>query len=303
MACFRPITAYKLEHGGVTFNRNERGVLCDVQLPCGKCTGCLKARAQGWAVRCMHEASMHDLNCMVTLTYEKHLEPVNGLDHSHFQAFFKRLRQMLRRSDHQVRLSNPSHPYTRIKFFMSGEYRPGLQGPHYHAIIFGMDFLDKKWFKDNERGDPIYISRKLQDLWGHGFCSIVDVTLDSCAYVARYCLDKVHGQLADFHYMGLTPEYSRMSLRPAIGKEWLEKYHRVTYRDDAVVMDGRRYKPPRYYDKLAKSVCADRLEVVKEDRELFALRPEQKWNATPDRLAVREEVALQKLKLRERDLS
>ncbi|AXH75947.1 MAG: replication initiator protein [Microviridae sp.] len=303
MACFRPLKAYSLEHGGVTFNRNAHGVLYDIQLPCGKCTGCLKTRAQGWAVRCMHESSMHLLNCMVTLTYEKHLEPSCGVYYPHFQRFMKDLRQKIRSADHELQKQNKNHPLTKIKFFVSGEYRPGLQGPHFHALLFGIDFPDKKVHKNNDRGDPIYTSQSLARLWKYGFSAINDVTFESCAYVARYCLDKVHGQFADWHYMGLNPEISRMSLKPGIGAEWLQKYHKTTYRDDTVVMNGFEMKPPRYYDKRMKKIDPDRLGWVKEDREVFALKPSSQKNATPERLAVREEVALSKLKLRQRDLT
>lgn len=249
----------------------------------------------------MHESSMHLLNCMVTLTYEQHLEPSCGVYYPHFQRFMKDLRQKLRRADLVLRRTNPSHEFTKIKFFMSGEYRPGLKGPHFHAILFGVDFPDKKLHKKNDRGDPVYTSAALESIWTYGFSSIVDVTFDSCAYVARYCLDKVHGQFADWHYMGVNPEISRMSLKPGIGASWLDKYHESTYRDDAVVMQGHKYKPPRYYDKRFAKIDADQFSSVLEARELYAIDPKHQQNSTPERLAVREAVALSKLNLRKRD--
>ena len=47
-----------------------------------------------WAVRCMHEASMHMFNLFVTLTYDdNHLPEYNSLNYKHFQDFMKRLRK------------------------------------------------------------------------------------------------------------------------------------------------------------------------------------------------------------------
>lgn len=40
-----------------------------------------------------------------------------------------------------------------------------------------------------------------------------------------------------------------MSLKPAIGKRWIEKFWQDAYPRDYVVMDGLQFKPPRYYDK------------------------------------------------------
>ena len=38
-------------------------------LPCGSCVSCRLAYSRSWAIRCMHEASLHDRNCFLTLTY------------------------------------------------------------------------------------------------------------------------------------------------------------------------------------------------------------------------------------------
>ena len=51
-----------------------------IPLPCGKCPSCIEARSKSWALRCVCEASLHDENCFVTLTYNNkcardHREP------------------------------------------------------------------------------------------------------------------------------------------------------------------------------------------------------------------------------------
>ena len=37
-------------------------------LPCGQCWGCRLQHSREWAVRCMHEAQMHEHNSFITLT-------------------------------------------------------------------------------------------------------------------------------------------------------------------------------------------------------------------------------------------
>lgn len=40
-----------------------------------------------------------------------------------------------------------------------------------------------------------------------------------------------------------------MSLRPAIGRRWIEKYWSSVYPSDEIHISGNTYRPPRYYDK------------------------------------------------------
>ena len=78
-------------------------------------------------MRCLHEASLYDNNCFITLTFnDEYVMP--SLDKSIFQKFMKRLRRMF--------------PDARIRYFMCGEYGDKLSRPHYHACLFGFDFPD-----------------------------------------------------------------------------------------------------------------------------------------------------------------
>ena len=57
-----------------------------ITLPCGQCIGCRLEYSRQWAIRCMHEASMYDDNCFITLTYDNdHLPSDGSLHKSHFQ--------------------------------------------------------------------------------------------------------------------------------------------------------------------------------------------------------------------------
>lgn len=68
----------------------------------------------------------------------------------------------------------------------------------------------------------------------------------------------------------LLPEFSRMSRRPAIAREWLERYWSDVYPRDFVVMNGRPFKPPRYYDKWAEENIPEIFEEVRHQRWLDA---------------------------------
>lgn len=99
MPCFRPWTAFFRdgvdEDGKYRFMDMARGDI-DIQLPCGKCDGCRKDRARGWAARMMHEASMHGSNLFLTLTYDDdHLPHDMSVNLRDFQLFMKRLRKAL----------------------------------------------------------------------------------------------------------------------------------------------------------------------------------------------------------------
>ncbi|MDH4290371.1 MAG: hypothetical protein OEV65_16655 [Aquincola sp.] len=269
-----------------------------VKLACGSCIGCRLDRSQAWAVRVVHEAQFHPVNVFVTLTYRpKSLPPGGTLVKKDVQDFLKRLRKW-----HGGRLS----------YFMCGEYGEQLSRPHYHLILFGVDFTDKTPWKKSSQGDQLYVSATLERLWGHGFTSVGDCTFQSAAYCARYVMKKITGDMAVDHYTRidpdtgevhqLQPEYLAASLRPAIGKRWIEKYSTDVYPSDSCVVEGRERRVPRYYDKRLAEASPEVYSKVRDARMRRAGRLKARANAAPERLAVREEVAHAKLLLLKRGL-
>ena len=86
----------------------------------------------------------------------------------------------------------------------------------------------------------------------------------------------------------IRPEYMTMSNRPGIGKGWFEKNYKEVYPIDTVIMDGKEYRPPTYYDTLYKSLasrwCPKTQEEIVLDDELY-----QNWlnvKARRQRLAI-----------------
>jgi len=295
MACYHPMPAVRMSDGSVKFtSRNKRGSESDLLLPCGQCIGCRLERSRQWAMRCLHESSLHDSNSFITLTYDdSHLPSDMSLDYSHFQLFMKRLRKAV----------------GKVSFYCGGEYGEQTARPHFHACLFGYDFPDKVYYSKSHAGDKLYSSKILNDLWGMGNCFVGDVTFASAAYIARYCVAKVNGDLAQSHYEYLdadgvvhsrTPEFNHMSLKPAIGKRWLERFTSDVYPRDYVVVNGVKCRPPKYYDSIFTKLDAGVFSEIVAQREYEAL--DYSADRTDARLHVREQVHLARNAMLKRSL-
>jgi len=300
MPCYKPLQAFysdslnvKTGKRIISFLKSEfnSSSLIPVEdrlsLPCGRCIGCRLERSRQWALRCVHEASLYEDNCFITLTYDDfHLPSDGSLVKRDFQLFMKRFRK---------RFGNG------IRFFHCGEYGERFQRPHYHAAIFNFDFPDKELFK-TKQGIKLFVSDALRELWPFGFSTVGSLTFESAAYVARYVMKKVSGPSADDHYKGRLPEYTTMSRRPGIGKDWFDLYSSDVYPSDECIVRGRSCKPPRYYDSLLESDNPDLLAQIKVNRQTAALL--RVVDNSTERLLVRErckELQISKL-VRELDL-
>lgn len=282
VACFHPISGYRCRDGTVRFY--EKGDVQPVEVPCGQCVGCRLERSRQWAMRCVHEASLHESNSFITLTYDDSTIPASGsLVYRDYQLFMKRLRK---------RLDVP------VRFYMCGEYGELTARPHYHSILFGCDFPDKKKYKKSVDGGYLYTSEVLSDVWPYGLAVFGGVTFRSAAYVARYCMAKVTGSKAEEYYNGREPEFNQMSLKPGIGALWYEKFISDVYPRNYVVVNGVKVKPPKYYDKKYKVLDEETMYALQCDRALD-VRSE---DCTIERLAVREKVAIARTNLYKRGL-
>lgn len=293
MPCHHPAKAFSLASGGISFV--ERGdVIGDIKLPCGQCLGCRIDRARDWSLRIGHESRLHPASAFLTLTYdEANLPTPPSLNYRDFQLFAKRLRRA----------------YGPFRFFMCGEYGDQTRRPHYHAIIFGLDFPDRRrWAGSDEM--PTFVSDKLTRLWGKGMTVFGSVTPQSANYVARYNLKKITGDRAKIHYRWvdpdtgeqhqLEPEFCHMSTRPGIGAAWYARFHKDVHTHDYVIRDGTKNPVPRFYDKLAQKAGLHQVDEIKQQRQLDAIP--KAWNNTPERLAVRETVLQARTNLSKRPL-
>lgn len=257
--CISPVVCYRSK--SVNPGTGRRGITHDLRKaydgapiyrPCGQCVECRIQDASDKTVRMVHESRSHEVNSYVTLTYAK--EPENGsLDHRHFQLFMKRLREL---------------SAFKFKFYMCGEYGDMKDRPHYHAMLFGCDFNDKVKYKKNANGDWLYTSKLLEDTWQLGFCTIGDVTQQSCRYVAGYVTKKITGAVAPDYYGDRLPEYGRGS--NGLGLEYLRQFGHQWMTTGFIVIDGSKYRIPRYYDIKFRELDALAHDVVKDKRILNA---------------------------------
>lgn len=289
-----------------------------MEVACGSCLGCRLDSSRVWACRIVHEASLYSDNNFVTLTYDDDHLPGNlSISKREIQLFNKKLRNR----------------HGKIRYFYTGEYgnicpTHGLEigtgptqcrqcnvgRPHYHGILFGTDFPDKKIYSTRD-GIPLYYSDNLNKLWDNGFATIGEVNFDTAAYVARYTMKKLGGQMAEEHYQvtdrygewhKLEPEFSLMSrghtcaehrglpyqldcpkCSRGVGADWYYQYISDIFPSDDLPIPGRGVikKVPRYYETLYEKTNADDLQHIKDIRQVF--RKEHADDYTPERLYAR----------------
>lgn len=245
MSCYRPIRVMitrKHFHGSGHLSYPQT-------VGCGSCLGCRAGQARDWTIRLMHERRMHRDAWFITLTYEEVPEHGSLLPQD-FSRFVKAVRR--------------DQPPKSVRYFGCGEYGETTQRPHYHAVLFGPSFLDRVPLRSSPSGQ-IWRSPSLERYWPHGISELGTVTTASAAYVAGYVRKKIKRSAYPDAYtrvvpdtgelVELEPEFSRMSMRPAIGRSWIQKYWTDVYPRDFVVIDGRETRPPRYYDKFMEGDC------------------------------------------------
>lgn len=295
MPCYHPASAVRLRDGSVKF---VSGSLVDssvFKLSCRQCIGCRLEHSRQWGIRCLDEAQMHSENSFLTLTVspENVVKFGRSLDVVLVQKFLKRVRKEL----------SPK----RVRCFYCGEYTKAMN-PHYHMLLFGHDFPDRKYFKTSESGFKLYRSPSLERLWPLGFSLIGDVTFESAAYVARYTLKKV-GDVLDPERLVmkdtgevLRPEFIAMSTGGrgglgGIGTSWIKKFKGDVYPRGIRVVRGRDVRPPKFYDKL----YAEEDPLGFEDLQFLRAEMICKEDNTSVRLLVKEEVTVARSKLFPRD--
>lgn len=284
------------------FFKRVHGPLTEVlQIPCGHCLACRLKRASDWSTRIALESTYYEYNWFITLTYdEKYVPHMLDLETGELydeltlaprdlQLFMKRLRVSAKRR------GLVEDPETGIRFYAAGEYGKRTHRPHYHIILFGLKIPDLKFYAAGKSGCPTYSSDWLQnDVWQLGIVNVGYVTVASAGYVARYCVDKLTGQAAEFYQrFHLHPEFSRMSLKPGIGYRYFQDHMPQLISEQSVVLvdpnGGKRVNLPRYYlrqienyDEQVFKSFSDRMkyrietaQAVKNKRS--ALSPEEQY--------------------------
>ena len=124
-----------------------------IEIPCGKCIGCRLDYSRDWANRMMLEASYHEQNYFITLTYDDlHVPksyypcPETGealpsltLSKRDVQLFLKRLRKLTGQ---------------QFRYYLCGEYGSTTHRPHYHLIVFGLVLDDLQPLRTTDTNGP-----------------------------------------------------------------------------------------------------------------------------------------------------
>lgn len=269
MRCLYPRTVGFLSDGKtITWSqKNYSKEYATFQLPCSKCIECRLEYARQWAVRSVHEASIHEQNSFITLTYSDEKLKSPKLQYRDFQLFIKKLRKHIHDQETEKLFPNVTEIKARnqlfkglskdtqdsirersqISIFVTGEYGDKTKRPHWHALIFNWRPNDTNYKYSNERGDKLFSSNILETLWGNGTTELGQITFESAGYCARYAAKKlVHGHDSDHDFKPI----SKKSSKNAIGKKFLETHWKDIFNHGEVILaDGTKSTIPRYYEK------------------------------------------------------
>lgn len=206
-------------------------VVKEISIPCGKCIICRKKRGFDIGIRARCENVLHKCSTFLTLTVsDNNLDlvfPGGKLRHRPWQLFAKRLRKS-----------------GEFRYLMCGEYGENTHRPHYHAIIFGRQFLDS-YFDD--RG-CWHGSKLLEECWPYGHVTVSRCNDNRIMYVAGYLLKD-----SDDY-----PAYVRWSRRPGLGAAWFDKFWSSVYRRDGHDFDvdaDRVVSAVIWHNKLTPFAC------------------------------------------------
>lgn len=147
-------------------------------------------------------------------------------------------------ADIEAELQKRVDSLPKIKYMITAEYGNRTHRAHYHAILFNVDFADKIRYKKSKRGNLIYKSKTLTDIWGHGICTIDSINVNG--KVARYCTKYC---AKDSRCSDTFMLFSR-----DIGSSWLlENFNARSY-----MLDGIEYPIPKLiWNKRIESVFAN----------------------------------------------
>ena len=260
-----------------------------IKIPCGVCEPCLFDYSDTWKTHATLEALMWKNSLFLTLTYNEknltYIENEPSLYYKHVQEFQRKFRRA----------------FGECKFMNAGEYGERKGRPHFHVIVFGNfpEIFKGKQVGVGKRGDPCYLSQQFTNLWGHGTAYTGDVEPATIGYVADYGLKNGYqkqwykylknedgtyvtdddGKRRDFYLVdkdaGEIVEkkrpFMKISLKPAIGLKWLERYWRDVYSDGVIVLPNGVKKPaPRAFDNWMidqGSIQEEMVLALKHDRE------------------------------------
>lgn len=217
----------------------------EIMVPCGKCTACRIKRATEWKFRLLAELPYWNYNAVfLTLTYDdEHLPLDRGLQVEDLKKFWKRLRKDLV-NDGRYHLDKNNKKVADLKYYACGEYGDTTLRPHYHAIVYGLDYCenDRQLVIDNwQLCDSLRFKKSSGNEKG-----FAPVSADDIGYVTGYIQKKLSGNMADEVYGDRKPPFSVSSR--GLGLRWAED-NAERLQSGVLTMNGNKITIPRYYIK------------------------------------------------------
>lgn len=257
------------------------------KVPCQDCMECRMSKAAEWKDRGMVELEDWEKSCMITLTYDDDNLPKSSYIDEKTGELCTNSTLSIKDHKNFIKRLRKSISGEKIKILMCGEYgsaetyedrfgneRVGTERPHYHYIIYGHDFDDKKFYKWSynewsKEKNPLYKSEELNKLWPKGHADINEVTPESIGYVAGYVTKKLKGQMAEEEYTNKnrTPPFLITSKR--IGENYFKKNKEKFYEKKKLYKKTKKglqtIKLSRYYLKLIEKENEKKAREIKRD--------------------------------------
>ncbi|MEM4380390.1 MAG: hypothetical protein QXL01_06910 [Thermoplasmatales archaeon] len=233
----------------------------ELHLPCGKCEYCLQRRQKDWSLRLNIEYEYSFNSVFLTLTYNNENLPkhkgIPTLCYTDVQLFVKRFREFFSRK----------YPNSApIRFYLCGEYGPRTLRPHYHILFFNIP-------------DLRHFTERVRRLWKKGFVEWKKPARDHFNYLTTYINYNDSRLLSLINSKKIQPPFRRMSLRKAIGYQYLERSNRITWHRNTLTtyiqLHGFKYAMPRYYYDRIFDCEETRLELRKRSEAYFDKQSEE----------------------------
>jgi len=230
-------------------------------LPCGTCLLCQEEKARQQAVRIYHESLGYLESSFITLSYRPKDEPPHGgLRYDDLVKFWKRVREHLWQKQRK-----------KLRYYAVGEYGDKSLRPHYHACVFGHAFVEDRIILKTTP-HLLWTCPLLAEWWGLGYVSVGALNFRTARYTASYVTKKLRSKQqyvrTDESTGELIPlEQPRSFMSRNLGKKWWQENRHFVSAHDYVVIDGRKQKPPRAYDKWLAAINELPMEMIKEERK------------------------------------
>lgn len=260
MPCAAPIRAYKAASGRLVFFKSTDWQYhvepyTGLQVPCGTCILCREEQARQAAVRIAHEAATSDKSSFVTLTYNDTSLPAYGsLQYKDLTKFLKRARKQ----------------FGKLRYYAVGEYGDQSLRPHYHLCIFGHDFTENRIVT---RMSPhmLWTQTALTNCWGLGRVEIGALSFETARYTASYVTKKLRSKqryvrIDDTTGELVAVEQPRAFMSDNLGKQWWIQYGQQLEYNDYVIINGKKQKPPKAYDRWLSEIKPKVIEEIKSNR-------------------------------------